>query len=91
MTGQQASTEGRFALPRATHERYFEATYLGKTEFYSGIGAGDRVLVREEVTTYNHEGARRAHVGLSIQNLADPGVHLSVYKPDLLADVVEVQ
>ena len=58
---------------RITHTREYKAHWIGKSEFYSGVGLGDEVTVREETVAYTgkdqyDQPCRKATVILSVNS-----------------------
>lgn len=59
---------------------HFTATYLGGSEFYSGIRSGERVTVKVDTQLYTHGGrVKNSSPCMSIQSIDNPGGWLCLY------------
>lgn len=72
---------------------FFTATYIGRSEFYSGVRHGDRVTVRADVQTYDFENEIRTSLSCAVQSIADPGAWLTVYNGGrgVLEDITRIE
>ena len=68
---------------------YYVATYNGRTEFYSGVTNGSRVIVHVESQVFTSaEDRAKASVSVSVQSLENRGGWLSLYdRLDSLSDI----
>lgn len=77
-------------MQRIVTRNQFTATYTGRSEFYSGIRSGERVLLTVETTIYwmptLTERSQRSSSHLSIQKIDGNSAHLGV-KLGELADI----